>query len=229
MTRGGTVCILNKGHVSVDLLDWVRTLPADVVLEKPQCGPQIPRGRNLGAAKSLQGPWVLFVDSDVIPSAFDLPRLLSRDKPLIGGVCCRRFPPWDLTAVKDGWTGPQDIERVRLATLPRSGVIKVSAVGTGFLLVRSSVLEAIRFPWFKCGQIRQDLLLEDTGFCLEAARAGIATYLDCEVRVGHDFGGGIVTPGRDGRPWIYWTGGTVEPVGESPAASPTSDLVAVGQ
>lgn len=223
--RGGTVVILNQGKVSVDLLDWVRTLPPDVALEKPQGGPQIARMRNLGAAKALNGPWVLFVDADVIPRADDLPMLLSRDQALIGAVCCRRYPPWELTAVKDGWTNAKDITRVSLASLPRTGILKVSAVGTGFLLVRRSVFEAVRFPWFKCGQIRQDLLLEDTGFCLEAGKAGIPTYLDCEVRVGHDFGGGIVRPGRDGRPWLYWANGSVEAVGALPLIPerPTSD------
>ena len=62
----GTVVILHQGKVVTSLLNWVRTLPANVALETPQ-GNEIARQRNLGAAKGLAGDWVLFVDSDSVP------------------------------------------------------------------------------------------------------------------------------------------------------------------
>ena len=204
----GTVVILHQGKVSTQLLHWVRTLPSDVGLSTPE-GNDIPRGRNLGVHAGLNGEWVLFIDSDSVPRADTLPTLLSRGVDLLGGVVCKRRPPWDLAAVQAGWTGGHDIKRVSLLTLPRTGIIPVSTVGTGCMLVRRAAFEAVRFPWFKCGQIRPDLLLEDSGFCLDAAKAGVQPYLDCEVRVGHDFGGGVVWPGRDGLPWIEWDGGAV--------------------
>jgi hypothetical protein len=200
--QSGTVVILHQGEVITSLLHWVRRLPSNVALETPQ-GNEIARQRNMGAAKGLAGDWVLFVDSDSVPDHNTLPLLLSRDVDLISAVVCMRTPPWSLCAV-EGPVTAEGIRRVELSLLPRDGIRKVTAAGAGCLLVRRRVFDLVPFPWFRCGQIRPDLLHEDTGFCLSAAAVGIPTYLDCEVRVGHDFGGGIVKPGRDGQPWIEW-------------------------
>lgn len=222
----GTVVIPNQGTVSASLLDWVRTLPSDVGLKRPRGG-QIARQRNLGSHAGLAGDWVLFVDADSVPRAETLALLLSRNLPIVGAVVCERQPPWRVCAVKAGWTGAHDIQRVSLADLPRQGTLRVSAVGTGCLLVRCEVFKAVRFPWFRCGQIVPDLLMEDTGFCLDAEKAGIPTHLDCEARVGHDFGAGVVWPGRDGRPWIEWASGTLtQPVGP-PAATASLEVAAI--
>lgn len=198
----GTVVILHQGKVVTSLLNWVRTLPANVALETPQ-GNEIARQRNLGAAKGLAGDWVLFVDSDSVPRHDTLPLLLSRGVDLISAVVCVRRPPWTLCAV-EGPVTPEGIRRVELSCLPRTGIRKITAAGAGCLLIRRRVFDLVPFPWFRCGQIRPDQLHEDTGFCLSAAAVGIPTYLDCEARVGHDFGGGVVRPGLDGRPWIEW-------------------------
>lgn len=210
----GTVVILHQGEVVTSLLHWVRKLPPTVALETPE-GNQIPRQRNMGAAKGLAGDWVLFVDSDSVPRYDTLPMLLSRDVDIVSAVVCVRAAPWPLVAV-EGPVTEEGIHRVELSCLPRTGIRKVTAAGAGCLLVRRRVFDLVPFPWFQCGQIRPDMLHEDTGFCLSAAAVGISTYLDCEARVGHDFGGGVVWPGRDGRPWIEWKGGAFEPVSPAP-------------
>lgn len=210
MTPVGSVVILHRGQVSTPLLHWVRTLPQDVALYTPM-GTQIARQRNMGVHAGLAGEWVLFIDSDSIPRYDTLPMLLNRGVSLIGAVVCERIPPWRLCAIEMGAT-LKDLKKVDLATLPSTGIHEVAAVGTGCMLIRRRVFEAVRIPWFQCGQIIPDLLLEDTGFCFSAAKVGIPTYLDCEARVGHDFGGGIVWPGRNRKPWIEWKGaGVTEP------------------
>lgn len=207
----GTVVVLHRGEVGTHLLHWIRTLPSHVALETPR-GTQIAQQRNAGAAVGLQGEWVLFCDADSVPRADALPILLSRDHQIVGAAICQKQPPWALCAVADAPAPDALPSKVSLRTLPRTGTIPVVAVGTGFLLVRRGVFDAVPFPWFQCGQIRPDLLLEDTTFCLSALRRGIQPYLDCEVRVGHDFGGGVVWPGRDGRPYVEWPNGVSAPV-----------------
>jgi hypothetical protein len=218
--RVGTVVIINRGEVGAPLLDWVRTLPETVALERPK-GRQIPQLRNMGVAKGLAGEWVLFLDSDQVPRADLLPRMLSRNVAILSAVICERQPPWRICAMEGPMT--EDLQRVDLARLPRTGLRQVTAAGTGCLLVRRPVFDAVLFPWFQCGQIRPDLLLEDVGFCLAAADKGFPTYLDCEARVGHDFGGGVVWPGRDGLPWIEWAPGVWTP---APTHLSTPDLQA---
>lgn len=200
----GTVAILHRGLVDGDLLHWVRTLPTDVALLTPH-GNQIPRQRNLAAAASRLGDWLCFVDSDTVMPPGALPALLAADADLVGAICLQRYPPWRVCAVRSA--DPAAPARVRLAQLPRDGLVPVDAVGTGCCLIRRAVFEAVEFPWFRCGQVVPDLLLEDSDFCLRAKAVGIQPHLHAGVRAGHALGeGAVVWPGRDGRPWVQWRG-----------------------
>lgn len=196
----GTVVVVNRGQVDRRLLHWVRTLPREVTLGTPT-GNHIPHQRNVGAADGA-GEFVLYVDSDSVMPYGALERLLGHGVDLVGAVVCERFPHWRVCAVAT--VDPPT--RVELRGLPRDGLVPVDALGTGCLLVRRSVFERLGPPWFRCGQIVADLLLEDTDFCLRAKRElGVQPYLDAGLRVGHVVAG-VVWPGRDGRPWVEWGG-----------------------
>ena len=193
----GLVSIINRGTVDRNLLHWVRSLPTWVALGVP-AGNHIPHSRNVAAAET-EPDFVLYVDSDSHPPLDALARLLAWDVPLVGGVVCERFPPWRVCAVRS--MSPPS--RIELADIPREGLVPVAALGTGCLLVRRPVFAALAPPWFRCGQIIPDLLLEDTDFCFRAKDAGFQPYLDAGLRVGHSIGG-VVWPGRNGRPWVAW-------------------------
>lgn len=197
----GTVVIINRGTVDHELMHWTRRLPGNVILGTPT-GNQIPAQRNQGA-RDNQGAWVLYVDSDSVMPYDTLPRLLSHDVEIVSAVVCERTPPWRVCAVRS--LDPP--ARWSLMDLPREGLVPVEAAGTGCLLVRRTVFERLGTPWFRCGQIIPDLLLEDTEFCIRVKRElGIPTYLDAGCRVGHIPGRVVIWPGRDGRPWVEWGG-----------------------
>lgn len=201
--------VLNRGAIGTPLVHWLRRLPGNVDLQTPQ-GNQIPRQRNLGA-HAAKGEWVLFVDSDSVLLPQTLDQLLSHDQLLVGATVLERFSPFNLVAVKS--VDPP--VRYTLAELPRSGLVPAMAVGTGCVLVRRLVFEQVAFPWFRCGQIVPDLLLEDSDFCLRAHAAGIQPWLDAGLRIGHA-STCVIWPGRDGRRWVEWVGPTDswEPVDE---------------
>ena len=200
---GGLVAILHTGTVAAPLLRWARTLPRDVDLFLVE-GNQIARQRNMAieAVTGAGAEWVLFLDSDCLPPFDALPRLRALEVPIASAIVCERYPPWRPTAVRS--LDPP--VRWALADLPGDGPLQVAATGAGCLLVRRAVWETLSPPWFRCGQIVQDLLLEDTEFCLRASHAGIPTVLDCGVRVGHRIAFGTVWPGRDGRHWMEYSG-----------------------
>lgn len=196
----GVVAILNRGDVDAELLHWVRRLPPEVKLALPR-GNQIPRQRNAAVVQFGIPPWILFVDSDSIPSSDALLRITQNPGMIVGGVMQERTHPFNITAVKS--LDPP--ARYTLAEIPRHGSIPAVATGTGFTLVRREVLLEVEPPWFRCGQITPDLLMEDTEFCIRAGKAGFQTVLDCDVRIGHKTSA-IMWPGTDGKPWVQWPG-----------------------
>lgn len=205
-TPAGTVVIIHRSQVDPNLVHWVRQLPSNVLLGLPR-GNQIPAQRNLGVADN-PGEFILFVDSDSVPPYDTLERLLAWNVEVVGAVVCERFPPWKVCAVKS----MDPPARWMLADLPRQGLIPVPALGTGCLLVRRAVFDQLAPPWFQCGQIISDMMLEDSHFCLRVKRElGIQPFLDASVRCGHVFEG-VVWPGRDGRPYIEFRGPTNERV-----------------
>jgi cellulose synthase/poly-beta-1,6-N-acetylglucosamine synthase-like glycosyltransferase len=213
-TIRGTVVVLHRGVINTRLVHWLRRLPGDVDLKTPE-GNQIPRQRNEGVYYA-QGEWVLFMDSDTVPLPQTLDQLLSWGEPIVAAVLTERYSPHQLVAVKS--LDPP--ARYRLQELPTSGLVPAVAVGTGCILIRRPVFEAVKFPWFRCGQIKPDLLLEDSDFCIRAAAVGFPTWLDAGLRLGH-CGACVFWPGRDGRRWVEWDG----PVDYR---EPLEDVLAVG-
>ena len=223
MSPVGLVSILNRGHVAWELSQWMRTLPADVVTDGPR-GTQIAFQRNWAAHQVLtrEMAWLLFIDSDCIPQRDTLERLLSWNTDLVAGVVCERFPPFTPVVLKT-----QDPPaRWPLIEIPKAGLEPIAAAGTGCLLIRRPVLQAIPQPWFQVGQIISDLLLEDVGFCFKARDHGFQPFLDCAVRVGH-IGSGIIWPGLNGHPYMAWHGGKAQRT-ERADLIPVGDEVAIG-
>lgn len=187
----GTVGILTgKGPACDPLQDWLDLLPADIKRHRIQ-GNEIAYQRN-EVLRHREGDWVLFVDADCIPSFGALDMLLAHDLPLVSGTVLERTAPFAVCAVKS----LEPYTRWRAEDLPRA-VFPVPAVGTGCLLLREAVIQAVGDPWFRCGQIHPELLSEDFDFSLRASECGFPPYLDPLVRVGHETRV-ILWPGEDG-------------------------------
>ena len=198
----GTIAVVNRGCIDPALTAWLwRTAKwapgVNLVLPDGEGG-EITRGRNAGA-EQLHGDFLLCVDSDCIPPDGALGQVLSYGLPLVGGLCMERGQDELVCATRTF----EPTTRWALEDLPESGVIPVLAVGTGFLLIRRPVLEALGAPIFRCGQLVLDALTEDTDFCLRAAEAGFPPYLDCGLRVGHRMVG-LLWAHDDGQQWIQW-------------------------
>ena len=141
--------------------------------------------------------WVLFVDTDedVPPTA--LMQLLDRDLPLVSGVVLQRFWPYEVAA----FSSVDPVRRVQPNEIQWGEAKEVAAVGTGCLLIRREVIDAVGDPWFKVGQINPELLQEDMWFSLRAADKGYLPMLDGAVRVLHRTEGHVYL-GKDGRVWM---------------------------
>ncbi|WP_298952697.1 hypothetical protein [uncultured Methylobacterium sp.] len=129
-------------------------------------------GRNIGvrAAQDGQAEYVLFLDSDMTFPKDTLLRLLMRDVDVIGATYSRRTPP--LRPL--GETLPQ-----QPADAP-AGLVEMSRMPTGCLLVRTSVFRRLREPYFRY-RIDEDhgrIIGEDYDFCDRIRDLGIRIWCD---------------------------------------------------
>jgi hypothetical protein len=68
----------------------------------------------------------------------------------------------------------------------------VDYTGFGWVLIKHGVFERLEYPWFApkmqvfdSGKV-QDMCGEDVSFCLDAKEAGMVTWCDPRIRVGHE-------------------------------------------
>lgn len=141
--------------------------------------------------------WVLFVDDYMLPGPDALERLLARGIDLVGGLYFRRHPPFAVDAAR---FDPDKTERcLGLEEIDGSSVRPVDFTGTGFLLIRRRVLEAVGaaardpssglrwapsdYPWFECSY--ELAWNEDVEFCTRARDLGFQPYVDTSFVVPH--------------------------------------------
>jgi len=175
--------------------------PVDTVLTYAS-GPNISTARNLIVDEFLRmqrAPWLLMCDTDMVFAGDALDRLVAAadpaERPLLGALC---FSPaagevrptmYELVEKDGGALGFMQLE-----SWPDDTCVRVTATGTGFLLMHRGVLEVVRdhggdrsAPWFRETAVGSPLALmgEDMTFCLRAGAAGVPVHVHTGVQVGH--------------------------------------------
>jgi GT2 family glycosyltransferase len=175
--------------------------PLDAVIAL-EWGPNISTARNKIAADFLTrpAPWLLMCDTDMVFGGDTLDRLIAAadpvERPIVGGLCYSPFAgggPYP-TMYELVEKGPRRIGFVRPETVPEDQLVRVSATGTGFLLIHRSVLEKVRdtsgdeaAPWFREMPVGEPMALmgEDMTFCLRAGAAGFPVHVHTGIKIGH--------------------------------------------
>lgn len=179
----------------------IRAAPdgTDVCMELGSC--TIASKRNEIVRGALEGgfEWLLFVDADMKLPEGVVARLLEvEDADLVSGVYTSRQPRGDIHVnagevldrgtPDDGlrpYTSDASIRSRRV--LPsqvrgRDEPFEVDVAGTGCLLIRRHVLEAMDPPWFAADDEGRG---EDLNFTLRTSDAGFRLLLAPDVRAGH--------------------------------------------
>lgn len=184
-----------KVYISVPAVDWMWTKAAQaligVVLNSKSrlhlamrtSGTTIARKRNDCVAHflSTDNEWLFFLDSDMVPPADVVPRLIAHDKDIVAGLAFARVHPYPPAAgylVDDKFSFLSDLD----ATQP---LREVDWVGAACLLIRRRVLEKLATPgelWFEANAEDSG---EDNAFCKKAKAAGFTVWVDTSCSVGH--------------------------------------------
>lgn len=124
---------------------------------------------------------ILMLDTDQVYQDKDLARrLLAHKKDIVGGKVHRRWPPFDpIMNRTEGRVPDEEIDA--------GGLIPVDSTGTGCLLIRTTVLVDLEYPWFRFERDASDNVTtgEDIYFCRKAKSAGFEIFVDADVNIDH--------------------------------------------
>lgn len=165
---GFYVSLLNLKVPSGSSWNWVR-------------GNGIAFNRNM-VGENAAGDWIWFIDDDHAFEPDILLKMLDRKLSILQPLVSTRKPPFHPYAYMKKEIGYRGLD---WSDLPSSGVFPCDAVGTGGMLVRRQVFEAMEKPWFEEGKTGPDAIGEDLHFCTKAKDLGFFCHVDLDNRMGH--------------------------------------------
>jgi hypothetical protein len=152
---------------------------------------------------STDAAYLWFLDQDAVFLPGTLDRLLSRKLPIVSALEMMRLPgvcyPMALKGPHPTVEGQYRVQAPEvygwiakyldattnepqiLPDAPQDSLLEVGFTGCHCLLIRRDVLEEMEPPWFQ----GYDPGGEDQYFCEKAFAAGVPTYVDLSVLVGH--------------------------------------------
>lgn len=151
-------------------------------------GSILSRSRHTLAEKALEleCSHILFLDSDMTFPNWALHQLLSWDKAVVAANCVVKQLPSNPTARK------QAVEAIGAPVFSGEGKVgleRVWRVGTGVMLIKTSVFRDIPKPWFPItwNEELNDFTGEDWNFCAKLEEASIPIWVDHTLspHVGH--------------------------------------------
>lgn len=154
------------------------------------------RARNMliEAAQQHNCSHLLIMDDDVCPEQNHLIKLLERDVDIVSGLYFSRAYPHAPLAFD---FANEKGECVPLYMMPNvNGLLPIVAAGFGFLLLKTAIFDKLEKPYVRLGELDSQEWCDDIGFFKRVREAGIQSYVDTDIHVGH-IGTMIVTPSRD--------------------------------
>lgn len=146
------------------------------------------RNECVRSAREHKADYLMFIDNDMTFPASGIQRLLDADKDIIG-VNYNARPKLGGSVVstvktRDPWNDP-DYGKIIGNEVPAQ-MFKCFSVGTGFTLIRMSVFDKLKFPYFVSGQTEQgEPFTEDVDFCRKANAAGIEVWCNPTIPMKH--------------------------------------------
>lgn len=161
-------------------------------------GPKVDSARNKAFKVWLEetdATHFLFVDTDMVIPRDTIPRLLSHDKDIVGGLCFAGGPNSvvkpTLHVIQENDEGHPTLEL--LWDYPPNSLVQVDGTGAACMMVKREVAEKVweargrdhRLPWFAHGMHNGVEIGEDIAFCLTAGKCGYEVWVDTGLEVPH--------------------------------------------
>jgi hypothetical protein len=135
-------------------------------------GTWVANARNVLAQQALDNSadYILFVDDDMVFPPDSMHRLLEHQRDIIGVRYSHRGNPYGVVGLLEDET-------------QEYGAAKAKILGTGLILIKTSVFERLSRPWFMWTETHSD----DVYFIMKAKDAGVDAWCDLDLsnEVGH--------------------------------------------
>jgi GT2 family glycosyltransferase len=122
---------------------------------------------------------LIFLDADMVYPPDTITQLLSHDKDIVGALTFKRWPNFEPLLFAG------DEHNMYLIDPIPEGVVKVTATGTGCLMIKTSVFDNMEYPWFEFSSENGKPVGEDINFCYNAKKVGYEIYVDTTIRTEH--------------------------------------------
>ena len=181
------IAILNQGWIRPELssvlLELTRQNKYDIHLTYPAAKP-ITNNRNQIVRKFLQTDYdyLMMLDGDNVPPE-NILNLADYQEDIIGGLCFAYMKEMVIPlALKKNKMGSYDVMKIP----KQAGLIECDAVGTGVIIIKREVLEAMSFPFEnKYDPEGIKTLGLDINFCKRAKEKGFKVFCHTDFKCSH--------------------------------------------
>lgn len=155
--------------------------------------------------KKMEGAWAWFLGDDHKFDEETLLRFLDHDVDVVVPISPTKIAPWApcvMHGPTDGRVWHEDMPLYTWNELSGRGLFELPKgdfIGQAGMLVRKPVLDAVGYPWFKCGQFDPGRLQEDIHFCKTVQDLGYTIWVDQDVIFDHWFIMGVTARRHEGQ------------------------------
>lgn len=157
--------------------------------------------RNIGLKDMIDSQFghILYWDSDTIPPADVVPRLIETGRDLIGAIYTRRGPPFDIVAGNATYDQTGKHIGFRMPPYERGQIVPVDVLGMGVTLISRRCVQAVMakhprpFAWgMDLESIREESgtliprTSEDFVYCLRAKECGFQSWAHTGLQAQHE-------------------------------------------
>lgn len=122
---------------------------------------------------------LLMMDTDQVYHTKDMiPQLLAHKLPIVGAKVHRRYPPFEPILNRGGKHVPDE-------EIEAGGLVEVDGTGTGCMLIETTTLLDLEYPWFEITRDGSNTVGEDINFCRKVKKKGTQIFVDCDIEIGH--------------------------------------------
>lgn len=156
-------------------------LPPDSSISRARLG-TVPGNLNKIIECAKDFDYVFIVEDDSMFAPDTVIRLLQHNKDVVAGLCLSRQYPFKPYIYE--LAGTDDIN-FRPLKPEDEGLIKVAATGMGGILIKMSVFDKLKKPYFYTTFIEEVEWGQDILFAKSLVRAGIEVFCDTDVPIWH--------------------------------------------